>query len=142
MVELTYIDRTDDGYWDEVMLFNKMSLKEDDGGNQGSFSLNKEWFEEIADKIADILMIEFGIGIIFGRDIFPHNNDCGMLSRGQNYFCWCPSGFATLSNLKSNFARWHYCNFAEIRSTSCKLKLCNNTKKWSWKIIFMNQTIP
>ena len=58
MVELTYIDRTDDGYADEVMLFNKMSLKEDDGGNQGSFSLNKEWFEEIADKIADISMID------------------------------------------------------------------------------------
>ena len=138
MVELTYIDRTDDGYSDEVMLFNKMSLKEDDGGNQGSFSLNKEWFEEIA----DILMMEFGIGIIFGRDIFPHNNDCGMLSRGQNYFCRCPSGFATLSNVKSNFARWHYCNFAEIRSTSCKLKLCNNTKKQLKNIIHeSNNTI-
>ena len=66
LVELTYIDRTYDGYADEVMLFNKMSLKEDDGGNQGSFSLNKELFEDIAVKIADILMIDFGIGIILG----------------------------------------------------------------------------
>ena len=76
-----------------------MSLKEDDGGNQGSFSLNKELFEDIAVKIADILMIDFGIGIILGWDIFPHNK-CGMSLREQNYFCWCPSGFAILSNVK------------------------------------------